>query len=136
MSLTRVSSFLENADRHKKQAVKGGHRCSAVVEYSATIVQVETKRKTPRISIALLFEALRVQCDLVADTKHHHAELVDERNQMMVELKAAGLPDSRLVRITGLSLSTVTKITAGARRGWALPDLETRDSPRLRPQGF
>ena len=99
-------------------------------------MKVISEGKPLRLSVAMVFEELRVQCDLVADTKHHHAELVDERNEMMVELKAAGLPDSRLVRITGLSLSTVTKITAGARRGWALPDLETRDSPRLRPQRF
>ena len=99
-------------------------------------MKVISEGKPLRLSVAMVFEELRVQCDLVEQAKHHHTELVDERNRMMFELKAAGIPDRTLVRITGLSRSMVTRVTGGARRGTAGLDLETRDSPRLRPQGF
>jgi hypothetical protein len=99
-------------------------------------VKVISKGKPLRLSVAMVFEELRDQRDRVELAKRHHAELVDERNRTMFELKAAGIPDRTLVRITGLSRSMVTRVTAGARRGSAGLDLETRDSPRLRSQGF
>jgi hypothetical protein len=82
-----------------------------------SIVSVISRVKPLRLSVAMVFEELREQRDLVEQAKRQHAELVDERNQMMFELKAAGVPERTLVRITGLSRSMVTKVTAGARRG-------------------
>jgi hypothetical protein len=96
----------------------------------ATMVKVISEGKPLRLSVATVFEELREQRDLVAQAKRHHTELVDERNQMMFELKAAGIPDRTLVRITGLSRSMVTKTTAGARQGSATLDLETKSSAR------
>lgn len=103
---------------------------------TATIVKVISEGEPLRLSVAMVFEELREQRHLVAQAKRHHTELVDQRNQMMFELKAAGIPDRTLVRITGLSRSMVTRVTGGARRGSAGLDLETRNSPRLRPQRF
>jgi hypothetical protein len=91
------------------------------------------KEKRQRISITMVIDGLREECDLVADAKNQYLNVVEERNRMMVELKAARVPASTLVEITGLSMSAVAKITAGARRSSAFRDLETRYAPQPRP---
>jgi len=70
----------------------------------------------------MVIVGLREQCEVVADSKRAWADSTDERNRMMIELKAAGISDSKLIYLTGLSRSMVTKITAGARRSSALLD--------------
>ena len=84
----------------------------------------------------MVLDALREQCELVAQAKMRYQNLAEERNELMCELKAAGVPGSRLVQISGLSMSMVSKITAGARRA-AGENLETRRSAaRLQRRSF
>lgn len=78
-----------------------------------------------RVSIALVIDDLRDQCASLADVEATLSAKREERDQTMCELKAAGIPERILIRITGLSLSSVKKITAGCRRNAAALDLET-----------
>lgn len=69
-----------------------------------------------RVSVMMLIDQLREDCRAVSEAREALQALVDTRNASMVELKAAGIPERTLVKMTGLSASSVTKITTGARK--------------------
>ena len=69
-----------------------------------------------RVSVTMVIEALKAQCSVVSQAEVALSDARAERDDMLCELKAAGVPDRTLERLTGLSQSAVSKITANARR--------------------
>lgn len=91
-----------------------------------------SRNKPNRVSIAMVIEDLKEQCQAVYQAEQALNTLRQQRDSAMYELKAAGVPERSLVKYTGLSLSSVQKITTGARRSPEALDLET--SRRTQPQ--
>lgn len=73
-----------------------------------------------RLSIVMVLDGLREQCDALSLARSKVSAMVEERNETMRELKAAGIPESTIARITGLGPDSVHKITGGARKAAAL----------------
>ena len=73
----------------------------------------------------MVIEDLKEQCQAVYQAEQTLNTLREQRDSAMYELKAAGVPERSLVKYTGLSLSSVQKITTGARRSPEALDLET-----------
>lgn len=89
------------------------------------MVAMSFKKQANRISVALVIDALKEQCIDVTEAEATLKSLRVERDAMMYELKAAGIPERSLSKYTGLSVSAVAKITMGARRSSLALDLET-----------
>lgn len=80
------------------------------------LVMSAFQKQPHRVSVTMLIDAIKDQCGIVSQAEVKLSEARAERDDMLCELKALGVPDRSLVKLTGLSLSTVTKVTANARR--------------------
>ena len=73
----------------------------------------------------MVIDQLREEAAAVDDARLTLSKAIEARNASLFELKAAGVPDRQLMRLTGLSRDSITKITANAKRTPEALDLET-----------
>lgn len=86
------------------------------------------QKQPHRVSVTMLIDAIKDQCGIVSQAEVKLSQARAERDDMLCELKALGVPDRSLERLTGLSHSAVSKITANARRSASLLILESQVS--------
>lgn len=72
-------------------------------------------------------DELRDRVDEVIAARAALNAAMESRNDLMIELKAAGVPERNLMKLTGLSRDSVARITQGAKKAAAL-ELESRVS--------
>jgi len=68
----------------------------------------------------MVMQSLREQAETVTDARNALTDAIADRDAMMVELKAAGVPERNIMKLTGLSRDSVARITQGARTAAAL----------------
>jgi len=95
-------------------------------------------KQVHRVSIAMVMSELKDQAETVTDARNAYRDAVADRDALMVELKAAGIPERNIMKLTGLSRDSVARITQGARTAVALdaeamlsinPSLTVRSTP-------
>ena len=86
---------------------------------------MKIQKQPHRISITMLLDELEDYADEVHRTREEFHKAVEARNEAISELKAAGIPDRTIMRVTGLSRDSVHKISQGARKAEVL-EIENR----------
>ncbi len=80
-------------------------------------------RNKPTVSMALVMDRLREITSEITDTRNTLDDLLQQRDAMVTDMKALGLPERTIMKLTGLSRTQVTRIVTHAR--------QTKDSLHL-----
>ena len=103
---------------------------TSVVKSLYTVVCM--KQPTRRISIAMVMEDLKDSVLLVSKAKEEYDRAIQARNEHMIELKAAGVPDLNIMKLTGLSRNRVSRITTQASTAASLDIQRALSNPTPR----